>query len=489
MKNIFRTYLVLALIGLVIYSCTESDNTIDGLFDDITNGAVLRGDNDTLINEIILDVEPALFYLDIEEQDNQDGGLLESVDVYVTYNDNSDIAGDSSGAAADEVFAFNIPASEFSPDEFGLPATSINMPLTQLLSLVGLTSDQQIYVNDTFLIRLELNLTDGRVFSDYNAGGIITGGFFNSPFLYVCTIESGVDLAFTNEGANNVNLGAGAVNEGYSADVAVTEAVEDLWTEVSVYASYVDNNDEDATDFSTDEVLVGTFPRALFADNPETEDNEDDLITSLSFTLAEIDGGVSIDDMTVGDQINLRYEVLNNAGRALTADTPPFLQVVPVISCPVPPLADDSLFIGDYQLEHISQGIFGYNTFGEGEVVELFSGATDDGQNSPGVPLAATQRSFDASYLFDLGSGLYHTYIIEFNCTSVTIVPDAGPIGGFTGWTCTQANSLIIGEQIGGGDFDVTDDAEFTMGFRDDVFDDCGFDPPVFGSIKFVKQD
>ena len=487
MKNIFKTYLVLSLVGLAIFSCTESDNIIDGVLDDFTNGAVLRGDNDTAILSMILDIEPAQFFLDIEEQDNQDGALLESVDVYVTFNDNSDIAGDSSPANTDEVFAFNIPASEFSPDEFGLPATSITIPLSQFLSLVGLTDDSQIYVNDTFLVRLALNLTDGRVFSDYNAGGIITGGFFNSPFLYVFTVGSGVDLDFTNEGANNVNLGAGAVNDGYSADVAVTEDVEDLWTDVNVYASYVDNND-DGTDFSTMEELIGTFPRNVFADNPETEDNEDDLITSVSFTLDEIDGDVALSDMSVGDQINLRYEVINSAGRALTADTPPFLQVVPVISCPVPPLADDSMFIGEYSLEHISNGIFGYQTFGEGQVVELFSGVTDDGQNSPGVVLSATQRAFDASYLFDLGSGLNHTYLIEFNCTSVTIVPDAGPIGGFTGWTCTQANSLIIGQQIGGGEFDVTDDSTFVMGFRDDVFDDCGFDPPVFGSIRFNKE-
>jgi len=35
---------------------------------------------------------------------------------------------------------------------------------------------------------LSLNLTDGRVFSVDNAGGIITGGFFASPFQYITPV-------------------------------------------------------------------------------------------------------------------------------------------------------------------------------------------------------------------------------------------------------------------------------------------------------------
>ena len=38
--------------------------------------------------------------------------------------------------------------------------------------------------NDVFAVRLEVTLTNGRVFSSNNAGGIITGGFFESHFEY-----------------------------------------------------------------------------------------------------------------------------------------------------------------------------------------------------------------------------------------------------------------------------------------------------------------
>jgi hypothetical protein len=84
MKNIIKTYLLVSLVALGLFSCQDSDNIIDGVLDDFTNGAVLRGITSTMVNDIILDVSPAMFYLDIEEQDNQDGALLESVDVYVT---------------------------------------------------------------------------------------------------------------------------------------------------------------------------------------------------------------------------------------------------------------------------------------------------------------------------------------------------------------------------------------------------------------------
>jgi hypothetical protein len=439
-----------------------------------------------MVNDIILDVSPAMFYLDIEEQDNQDGALLESVDVYVTFKDNSDIAGDSSPANTSEVLAFNIPASEFSPDQFGLPATTINMPLSQLLSLVGLSNDDQIYVDDTWTVRLSLNLTDGRIFSDYNAGGIITGGFFNSPFLYLVTVGGGIDLKFSDEGANNINIGAGAVNDGYSADVSVSEDVTDLWTVVDVYAKYVDNND-DGDDFSTDEVMIGSFPRNVFTENTDTDDTTD-YVTSVSFTLAEIDGGVAIEDMSVGDEVQIMYKVTNNAGRVLTSAEFPYTVKVPVVSCPVPPLANLEMFVGDYVMEQVSPSIFGYETFGDGNITTLYSLVTDDSQEEPGVALGNTQRAFDAEYLFALGFGNPDTYVAEFNCQSVTFVDGMAPIDGSTGVWCGNVAGIFLGSSAGAGSFDVLDDSEFTLGFLDDVAGECG-DPLNGVAIKFTKVD
>lgn len=491
MKKLFNFCIVTIASFALLNSCSSDDKVVDSVLDGVTNGAVLRGDDDTLEDSMILDIEPARFFVEVEEQDNQNGALLESVDVYVTYADNSELAGDSSMAITDEVFVNNIPASEFSPGEFGLPVTQIEMPLSQLLSLVNLSSDQEIYVNDTFTIRLVLKLTDGREFSVDNTANVVTGGFFNSPFRYVFTVGGGMDLLFTNEGTNEINLGAGAVNDGYSADVSVSEEVENLFQEMIIYSRYVDNNDDDATDYTTSEVTLTSIPRSAF--NEDMDNDGFDLITPVMFDLAQISNGVDMANMSVGDAVELRYSLVNSAGREISSLEAPFVQSIPVVSCPVGPLtiADLDRFVGDYQLEHLAPSIFGYQTFGEGEVVELFSDnvdvvAANPDLNGTNVTLAVTERAFYASYLFDLGSGDTQTYIMEYNCTSVTFVDDSAPIGNFTAWAC-GGNSIYMGSLSGGGSYDVTDDSEFILGFTDDITDACG-QPATTPSIKFIKQ-
>lgn len=164
----------------------DSNNTIDQVFDGVTSGAVLR--TIALVsNELPLGTSDAAFIVELEAQDNQGGALLESVNTYLTFADGSEDEGDSSAATTDEVFIRNIPASEFSPGPFGLPRTTYSLTLDEMLAAVGLTPDA-IFGGDTFTTRLEMNLTDGRVFSVDNAGGIITGGFFASPFQYTTPV-------------------------------------------------------------------------------------------------------------------------------------------------------------------------------------------------------------------------------------------------------------------------------------------------------------
>ena len=192
MKNIFKIFGLTAVLAVAFTSCTGEDNTIDTVVADVTSGAVLRGI--TLIsNEIPVGIEDATFSIELEEQDAQEGALLESVDVYVTFADNTPDEGDSTGASFDEQFLRNIPASEWTPGPFGLPRFTLTITVQEFLAAVGLSDLESIFGGDTFNTRLSLNLTDGRVFSVDNAGAIITGGFFNSPFQYqtpvVCPVE------------------------------------------------------------------------------------------------------------------------------------------------------------------------------------------------------------------------------------------------------------------------------------------------------------
>lgn len=182
MKNIYKLFGLSLLVAGSFTSCTEEDNVIDDVFSGVTSGAVLRTIAITS-NEIPINDEAATFAVELEAQDNQDGALLESVDVYVTFTDGSDDDGDSSGATAGEVFLRNIPADSFEPGPFGLPRYTLVITAPEFLAAVGLEFENT-FGGDSFNTRLAMNLTDGRVFSVDNAGGIITGGFFASPFQY-----------------------------------------------------------------------------------------------------------------------------------------------------------------------------------------------------------------------------------------------------------------------------------------------------------------
>lgn len=186
MKNIFKLTALAAVLVFASSCESEGDNTIDQVFDGVTNGAVLRTVS-ILSNELPLGDETASFEVLLEAQDNQDGDLLESVDFWITYTDGSPDEGDSSAANTDEIFVRNIAASEFEEGPFGLPRTTYKLTLPEMLALVGLEGDA-IFGGDTFVTRVALNLTDGRVFSTNNATGIIQGGFFASPFTYTTPV-------------------------------------------------------------------------------------------------------------------------------------------------------------------------------------------------------------------------------------------------------------------------------------------------------------
>jgi hypothetical protein len=193
MKNIFKSTLLAGLAAFAMTSCTEEDNTIDQVFDGVSSGAVLRT-IDVSSLELPIGVDDATFSVTVEEQDAEGGALLESVNVAVTFVDNSADAGDTSNGTVGTLVPITIiPASAFTDGPFGLPRTTITLTFPELLSAVNLTSED-LFGDDTFLISLTLNLTDGRSFDASNAAGVVTTGFFQSPFQYlnkvVCLVDN-----------------------------------------------------------------------------------------------------------------------------------------------------------------------------------------------------------------------------------------------------------------------------------------------------------
>lgn len=446
MKNIFK-YVFTSAILLGLASCEDDEQNITDLVQEtVERGAVLRTIDFT--DEYILDVDTG-YSITLEEQDVLDGDLLEKVDITVTYTDNSTIAGNSSAATTTEVALATITAAEFTDGPFGLPRFTYEISIADLLSAVGLSSDLDIYVNDTFVFQEILTLTDGRVFNSGNAGGIIQGGFFSSPFQHVMTVAGGVELAFEDVGTNEVNIVPGAVNDGYSATLQVTEAVDNLWSEVQVFARYQDNtNEDDEDDLTTTDMLIGTFTRGMFTQATDDDgDIENTLESPLSFDLNTISGGVELADMRAGDEVLIRYAVINLADRAISSLIEPFTVSVPVVSCEAPPVADSSTFgVGQYVVSNES-GVFpdfGATTdWGEGDIVEIVSlGGLD-------------RQILDICYLVEFGD-FCGPLDFTMNCDKV-FAPLQAPGGG------VGCGGAIFGQSLPGeanGSFDSTDDTE-----------------------------
>ena len=175
----------LAALLIILTACKDGEEVFDQIVAEEQRGAILR--TVALIsNELPIGVADAGFAVEIEEQDQQNGDLLSSVEVFVGFNDNTVPDGGTDLDVAESLFS-TIPASEFTTGEFGLPRTTIDIPLSEMLSFTGV-SEADLFGGDNFAIRLELVLTDGRRFSNDDNSGTITGSYFSSPFLYTPTV-------------------------------------------------------------------------------------------------------------------------------------------------------------------------------------------------------------------------------------------------------------------------------------------------------------
>jgi hypothetical protein len=193
MKNLYK-YAFMGILALGLGSCDDDEENVSVVVQDtVETGAVLRTIQ-IISNELPIGLD-AGFSVEIEEQDEFGGTLLQSVDVFAMFADNSPDDGDTTGANFSEFSLGNVDASAFAPGPFGLPRTTLSYSSDVLNAGAAVTGDQ-LFGGDTFTIRLSLNLTDGRVFSVNNAGGIITAGFFNSPFQYTATVTCPVDGAY-----------------------------------------------------------------------------------------------------------------------------------------------------------------------------------------------------------------------------------------------------------------------------------------------------
>ena len=220
MKTIIKTLLITYIV--LLSGCVEDEKLP---FERITEAADTAGGLRTisLISPSIdlNDITNAEFAVEVEEWDDQDGGLLESVDVFVQFQDFTPDNGDSS--VPEQMFK-TIPNADFTRNATtNLPRTIIRASAQEAIDLLGLDPTVDIDGGDIFRFRLSLNLSDGSVFSSGNLEGNVTGVFFSSPFSYPANVVCNLDASLF-AGNYQMEFVSGTFNAPFGSSNAYADA-------------------------------------------------------------------------------------------------------------------------------------------------------------------------------------------------------------------------------------------------------------------------
>ena len=164
MKNFTIILLLLCLI-----SCSNDDEEVlDQVFADLEIGAILRTVNIENGEFDINDPSSAIRII-IEENDDEDGELLDKVDIQMRFIDRDN---GLPNVISSETYVKSIGFQDFNRANSTLPRASVEMTYGEAMTAMNISADQ-VSCGDQFLLRLELHLTDGRTFSLEDANSYI----------------------------------------------------------------------------------------------------------------------------------------------------------------------------------------------------------------------------------------------------------------------------------------------------------------------------
>jgi len=181
----------LLLAFLCLISCSEDEEVIvDQVFADLEIGAILR----TVFiesGEFNINDPSSAIRIVIEENDEEDGGLLDKVDIQMRFIDRDNGV---PSVISSETYVKSIDFQDFSRANSTLPRAGVEMTFGEAMTAMNISADQ-VSCGDQFLIRLELLLTDGRTFNleDANSYIIAMESFNNSPFCYTINVVEPLD--------------------------------------------------------------------------------------------------------------------------------------------------------------------------------------------------------------------------------------------------------------------------------------------------------
>ncbi len=234
MKN-FKIYILLVL-GVLGTSCSVDDPLTVEVQDTVGRGAVIR----TITidpNAFLFNDTDSQWTITMEEQDHEDGDLLQDVEVYVGFVDGTAANGTTT---ATETLLTTIPASAFSPGPNGLPRTTYSLSYGEALSTLGLAFDPSVVDGgDQIKIRLVINLTDGRSYTDTDLTGAVSGGsFFSSPLTYRINIVCPPKAGATGTWVINMQDSYGDGWNGASLEVTIDGTTTSYTFDVGAAASF-----------------------------------------------------------------------------------------------------------------------------------------------------------------------------------------------------------------------------------------------------------
>jgi len=191
MKNIFKSLIVALVVIGSFTSCEDSNLPIDNLYDNVDQTGsvlrILRYPSDIVNisgNAPFTNVMDYLF--EVQEGDGSSTPDFKEVRVYLTAYDDQDFEFplvDENGNEFGEQLIRLISNAEFDTlsDNNGLPQYNLLLPTQEVLDALPGAS----YSGPTFFsVRFELEMNDGRIWTDYNAGTTLAGPYFESPYIY-----------------------------------------------------------------------------------------------------------------------------------------------------------------------------------------------------------------------------------------------------------------------------------------------------------------
>lgn len=187
MKIINKLLLAAAsmLVAFTFNACDDGNAVVDEVYANTTFGLVLRTVN-IISDELPIGQTDSFFGVELEMQDVENGALVDNLEVYVSFVDNTVEEGETDYSKS-EVMVATIQSSEFTVGENGFLRTTYSITLPEMLAALSLSEDN-VDGGDQFRVRFEAVMVDGRRFSNDDNTDTSTGSFFASPFIYASNV-------------------------------------------------------------------------------------------------------------------------------------------------------------------------------------------------------------------------------------------------------------------------------------------------------------